>query len=96
MFAGADVQVQVLQDRLIRPVGKAHILKNHLALGLQAAGAAAINDLLVFIKQFANAFDSGEAALELREALRQLTQGIKQPLGVKDEGGEHPQPHGFG
>ena len=50
----------------------------------------------MFIKQFTNAFDRGEAALELREALRQLTQGIKQPLGVKDEGGEHPQPHGFG
>ena len=96
MFAGSDVQIQVLENRLIGPVGKVNIVKNHLPLRLQAAGAAAVNDLLMFIKEFANAFHRGESGLELGEALRQLPQGIKQPLGIKDEGGEHPQAHGFG
>ena len=46
------------------------------------------------LEQLADAFNSGEASLDLGEALRQLAQGIKQPLGIKDEGGEGAKAHG--
>ena len=104
MLARGDAEGEVAEDRVVRAVGEADLLKNHLA-GTGPLAAAAdgggravtggqICDFDRLLEQLADALNGGEAALDLGEAFSQLAQGIEQPLGIEDEGGEGAEPHG--
>ena len=114
MFAGGDAEAELVEDGIVAAVGKTHRLEYHLpwAAPLQAAapggGTAAgirqFDDVQRLVQQFADALDGGQPSLDLGEAFGQLPEGIKQPLGEQDEGGQasqshaaaghHPAPHG--
>ena len=103
MFTRSDAEAEIFEDRIVAAVGKGHPLKNHFAGAVAIATAdlgrcraLAIGQLLDIdglLEQFANPFHRRQAALDLGEAFGQLAQGIKQALGIEDEGGEGAQAH---
>ena len=96
MFSGGDAEGEVAEDRIVRPIGEAHVLEDHLAATATHVGENpfGLSDLEGLLHQLADAFDRREPTLDLGETLRQLTQRIKQALGGQDEGGEGAKTHG--
>ena len=96
MLARGDAEGQVAEDRIVRPIGKAHVLEDHLTATATRVRESALrlSDLEGLLHQLADAFDSRQPTLDLGETLRQLTQRIEQALGGKDEGGEGAQAYG--
>ena len=90
MLTGGNAEGKVAEDRIIRPVGKAHVLKDHLSTTTRhvRTSALGLGDLEGLLHQLANAFHSRQPTLNLGETLRQLTQRVEQTLGGKDECGE--------
>ena len=96
MFPRCDAEREIAQNRLIGSIAEADVLEHHLTQTsiVQGAGAGVLNDFQRLLEQFADPFNGGETALNLRESLSQLPQWIKQSLGIKDERGEQTKAHG--
>ena len=106
MLTGGDPEGEVREDRVVRPVGEGDVLKDdltgaaHLAARADRGGRALVEGQLLnldgLLEQFTDPLNGGEAPLDLGEALRQLAQGVKEALGIKDEGGQGAEAHGAG
>ena len=96
MLARSNTEGEVAQDRLIRPVAEADVLENHLPQPgrTQRSGVGILHDLQGLLHQLTDALHGRQTTLNLGEPFRQLTQRIKQTLGIEDEGGEDSEAHG--
>ena len=106
MLAGGNAEGEVREDRVVLAVGERHLLEDHLtgAAALPPTGHGPcrallqrqLHDLNGLLQQLTNPLHRREAALDLGEALRQLTQGIEQALRIQDESGEGAESHHTG
>ena len=96
VLARSNAEGEVAQDRLIRPIAEADVLENHLpqAGRTQRSGVGILHDLQGLLHQLTDALHGRQTTLNLGEPFRQLTQRIKQTLGIEDEGGEDSKAHG--
>ena len=82
MLSRSDAEGKIAEDGLIRPVREAHVVEDHFAATASNVriNPLGLGDFEGLLHQLTDSFHSSQSALNLREALGQLTQRIKQTL----------------
>ena len=81
--------MEILNEGLLRPVGKGHILNGHLALGVfQHPGVRGVRALSGLLNQFKDPAGAGQGVLQLRHHAGDFVKGLGVLVGVAQKGGE--------
>ena len=82
-LAGLHLQVEVLKQGLLRPVGEGHVLDGHAAPSVfQHPGAGGVGDLGPLLDELEHTARAGQGVLQLRHHAGNLVKGLGVLVGV--------------